>query len=228
MSSLLQSIPLSDRPRERMIAYGPDAMTSVELLAIVLGTGTRTKSVLDLAYELLAHFGSVAALAGASIEEMCQISGMGTVKAVRLKAALSLAQRVSDPVAKGRTRIGTPEDVYRLLSPTLEAETRELFIVVLLDVKGGLIGHDIAAVGTLSNVMTHPREVFFQAVRRKAASIILVHNHPSGDPTPSREDIQITEALVRSGKTMGIPVRDHLIIGRGCYQSLKEEGVCFR
>lgn len=223
----IQQLPTSDRPRERLSRYGADALSSAELIAIVLGSGMRGRSVLQLAQELIAHFGSLENLAQATQAELRQIKGLGEAKALQLLAVFNLGLRTTRPPADPTPRIDRPEQIYQLLRDELENEKRELFVVVLLDIKHTVICHETVAVGTLSNILVHPREVFYPAIRHKASSIIVVHNHPSGDPTPSPQDRCLTAGLLESGRLMGIPVNDHVIIGRGRFISMREQGLPF-
>ena len=223
----LKQLPDSERPRERLISEGPESISTAELIAIILGSGMKGKSVLQLSQELIMHFGSLKNLAEATITELCQIRGLGQVKAVQLKAAFALGLRASKQLIPPKYRIETPLHAYHLLKDHLEAEKREVFIIILQDTKGFVINHEMISVGTLSNTLVHPREVFYPAIRHKAASIILAHNHPSGDPTPSKQDQKLTENLVNAGKMMGIPVHDHIIIGEQKFISMRENGFSF-
>lgn len=218
----LKDFPEEDRPRERLLSQGADALSSAELIAILLGSGTKGKHVLDLAQEIISHFGSLEALADATVPELCEIHGLGNAKAIQLKAALGLAKRMKERVGREVVQINHPEQVYRMVCGDLEDEKREVFLSILLDVKGCVIGKEVISIGTLSNSLVHPREVFYPAIRNKAASMILVHNHPSGDPTPSREDLEVTDRLMESGKLIGIPVEDHIVIGKGRYRSIRQ------
>jgi DNA repair protein RadC len=223
----IKHLPLGERPRERFIRHGEEAMTTAELIAIILSNGIKGKTVLQLSHELLSHFGSLERLSGASIEELCQIKGLGLAKAVQIKAAFSLGLRSVRNAELPKYQIKTPLHAYNLLKDDLVHKKREHFVIVLLDAKGFLIRTEVISIGTLTNTLVHPREVFHPAVRHNAASIILVHNHPSGDPTPSHNDYSMTEQLVASSKVMGISVNDHLIIGKDGYVSLREKGVVF-
>lgn len=225
--SLLQ-LPEDERPRERMLRHGPEAMSTQELIAIVLGSGIKGMPVLQLAHELLIKFGSLQKLTEATIEELCTVKGLGHAKAIQLKAAFSIGIRASRQASTLKARIEHPLHAYHLVKDELEIEKRELFVVILLDVRNCVICHQVVAIGTLSNTLVHPREVFYPAIRHKAASVILVHNHPSGDPTPSREDYDVTKNLVDVGKLMGIPVNDHLIIGDANFISLRQKGFVFK
>ncbi len=220
----IRHLPEEERPRERLLRWGPEALSTVELIAILLGSGTQSKPVLQLAQEILSHFGSLIALADATVEELCQIQGIGPAKALQLKACLSLAARLARTESPQPYRIETPLHAYHLVKEELEKLKQETLIVILLDSKGGLIATQQVALGTLSQTLIHPREVFYPAIRHKAAALVLAHNHPSGDPTPSMQDFKTTEQLVEAGRLIGIPVQDHLVIGKGCYVSLKERG----
>lgn len=223
----LKKLPLEERPRERFQKYGEESLTTAEVLAIIISSGIKGKTVLQLSQELLSHFGSLKSLANASIEELCQIKGLGVAKAIQIKAAFSLGLRAARHRDLPRYSIRTPIHVFNLLKDELANEKREHFIVLLLDIKCFLIKTEIISIGTLTQTLVHPREVFYPAVRHNAASIVLVHNHPSGDPTPSSQDYSTTEQLIASGKVMGIKINDHIIIGKQNYVSLKEQGVNF-
>lgn len=220
----IHSLPPDERPRERLYRQGAEALSSSELIALILGNGTRGKSVLQLSQELLATFGGLEKLADATIEELCTLKGLGPAKAIQIRAVVALASRLSHRSERAiKIRIDHPEPVYQLLREKLEGEKREHFVALLIDVKGCYIDQQVVSIGTLSNSLVHPREVFYPAIRHKAASIIVAHNHPSGDPTPSKEDIAVTKVLVDAGKLMEIPVKDHLIIGSKSYRSLRQE-----
>lgn len=227
VSYTIHHLPEEDRPRERLLKQGPDAISSSELIAIILGSGMKGKSVLQLSQELIMHFGSLERLASATIEEMCEIKGLGKVKAVQLKAAFTLGLRASKQQEESNPPVKTPSQVFLLLKDQLANEKREIFIVLMQDIKGYLISYETVSIGTMSNVLVHPREIFYPAIRHKAWSIIVAHNHPSGDPTPSVEDFELTEILIKAGKVMKIPVRDHIIIGQNKYISLREHGLNF-
>lgn len=223
----IHRLPEDERPRERLMRYGAESISTTELIAIILGSGTKTMPVLQMAQEILMRFENLKRLSEATIEELCQIKGLGIAKALQLKASFSLGMRASKQTIAPKYRIDNPLHAYHLVKDDLEQEKRELFIIILQDVKGCLISHHTVAIGTLSNTLVHPREVFYPAVRHKAASMILVHNHPSGDPTPSPEDYEITKTLTEVGALMGIPINDHLIIGEKSYVSLRQKGFSF-
>lgn len=219
----LKALPIEERPRERLIQQGIDALSLTELFAIVLGHGTQGKSVLDLAKELLVHFGSLDKLFDASITELMQIKGIGRAKAVQLKAVFGIVLKCRrSPLSPGA--IISHEEAYRIAKGEIEHYKQEVLLVLLRDVKGCLIHQEQVARGTLTQVLAHPREIFYPAVRHKAYSFILAHNHPSGDPTPSHADLELTRALIQSSRVMGIGLDDHLIIGKDSYISLREKG----
>ncbi len=220
----IEQLPLEERPRERLMRAGAESLSTAELVAIILGSGSKEKSVLELAHELIARFGGVRQLADATLSELMEIKGMGCVKALQLKAALNLGMRVSKQVAQSKYQIDHPLHAYNLLKDELQFEKRERFIVILQDVKGRVICHEMVSVGTLSQTLVHPREVFYPAIRHKASSVIVAHNHPSGDPTPSPQDVALTQTLVEAGRLISIPLQDHLIIGDNRYISLRQLG----
>lgn len=227
-TTLIKEMPPDLRPREKLLTLGETHLHDHELLAIVLGQGTRQTSALELANQLLtAHF-SLRELQEASLEELTSTKGIGPAKAASIKAALEIGRRVNLQV-KDRLMIRSPEDVGQIARQFLLREMRdydrEHFMVLYLDRKGGLIVKEYVSVGGLHSSIVHPREVFKTAVKRSAASLILAHNHPSGDPTPSRDDIDITRRLVEAGKIMGIDIIDHVIIGDNRCCSFKETGL---
>lgn len=220
----LQDLPVDERPRERFLLHGPESLSASELIAIILGSGMKGRSVLHLAQDILSHFGSLNQLAEATVEELCQIKGVGKIKALQLKAIFSLGTRLAKQATAPKYRIDHPLHAYNLVKDAIQNEKREIFLVILQDVKGYAITYETVSIGTLSNSLVHPREVFYPAIRHKAASMILVHNHPSGDPTPSKEDIKVTRLLTDAGTLMGIPINDHIVIGHGSYSSLRQLG----
>lgn len=223
----MKDLPLEERPRERLLRSGADSLSTAELIAILMGSGTKEKSVMVLAQEIVGHFGSLKSLGDATVEELCQIKGIGSAKAILLKACFTLSSRMARAALAPKCRIETPTQAYQWIKDDLENETRELFSVILLDTKKEVIAAPIISIGTLSQTLVHPREVFYPAIRHKASSLILVHNHPSGDPTPSKQDFEITKVLIESGKLIGIPVNDHIVIGKGIYISLRQKGFQF-
>jgi DNA repair protein RadC len=216
--------PASERPRERLLAKGSDTLSDAQLLAIVLRTGRRDSSAVQVAMELLSRSGGVASLATCGVEELCAIPGMGPAKVAQLKAAIELGRRsLATPLSTG-TRISTSVDLYRHFHPMLRDQKHKIFKVVLLDAKNSFVKEATVSQGSLTLSIVHPREVFAFAVRESAAGVIFLHNHPSGDPTPSLEDRQLTDRLVAAGNLLGIPVLDHIVIGDGRYVSFADEG----
>ncbi|MEW6182404.1 MAG: DNA repair protein RadC [Bacillota bacterium] len=218
----IRDLPQSARPRERLWREGPGMLTETELLAIILRTGSRAGSALDLAGYLLGLFGGFTGLGRVSLEELSAVTGMGPAKAAQVAAALELGRRLGDPAAT-RPVITTPDDASRLVMSRMRHLDREEFRVILLDTKNHVIQIETVAVGTLNSTGVQPREVFKNAIRRSAAALILAHNHPSGDPTPTREDVALTRRLIQAGELVGIEILDHIIIGDNRYVSLKAE-----
>lgn len=218
----LKSLPPQERPRERLSRYGCEGLSSIELLAILLGSGTKERSVLELAADLLGHFGSVNALAEASLVELMEVKGIGEAKAIQVQAAFGLLGRIEKkPPA---TLLDSPEKVYELIRGELEGQKIEMLMVVLRDVRKGFLHREVISKGTLTELLLHPREVFHLAIRHRAHSLILAHNHPSGDPNPSKRDIEITKLLVSAGRVVGIEVADHLIVGNSGFISFFHQG----
>ncbi|MES2273656.1 MAG: DNA repair protein RadC [Chlamydiota bacterium] len=222
MTAPLKSLPLQERPRERLIRYGSEALSTVELLAILLGTGTKNRSVLQLAAELLGTFGSMNALCEATLAELCQVKGIGKAKAVGLKAAFGLIGR-TEPRKPGLL-INSPGKVYELIRGELADQKIEMLMVVLRDVRCCLLHREIIAKGTLTELLMHPREIFHVAIRHRAHSLIIAHNHPSGESAPSTKDVETTMLLVSAGKMIGIELSDHLILGRDSFTSFYQKG----
>ncbi len=228
----IKEMNADDRPRERLARYGPSALSNAELLAIIIQTGTAKGTALDLASALLSgkELTSSAAgdgnplldLAEAKIEELCRIKGIGAAKAIMIQAALELGRRSSTLVTGQRFTVKSPEDVSLLVMDEMRRLDREHFKVFLLNTKNQVIGVELVSMGSLNSTIVHPREVFKNPIKRSAAALILVHNHPSGDPTPSREDIELTKRLAEAGSLLGINVLDHIIIGDNRFVSLKE------
>lgn len=222
--TVLAQIPKEERPRERLMQCGCNSLSLTELLAICLGNGRKGVSVLTLAEELLGHFGGLSELLGASVEALMEVKGIGIAKAIQLKAIFALAKRSNMLGGAAKFPVLTPQDAYVFIAPQLEKEKKELAFLMMRDVKGAIFHSEMIGMGTLSEVLIHPREVFHEAIERRAYSVILAHNHPSGDPNPSQADIELTKLLVSAGKLLGIPFDDHLIIGKRAYISLWERG----
>lgn len=219
----IQQLPIAERPRERLLQYGPEAITSAELIAIVLGSGSKGSSVLQIAQEILVRFGSLQNFAEASIAELREIKGLGLAKAIQLKASVSLGMRASKKPVAQKFKISNPLYAYHYIKDELEREKREVVMILLQDAKGFLISHHRITEGSLTEAVLQPRDVFYPAIKHHACSIILVHNHPSGDPAPSKEDLVLTQALIKAGRLLNIPLNDHLIIGHGSYVSIRQQ-----
>jgi len=220
--NLSKKVPASELPRERLLRDGIAALSIQELLAILLGTGTQGKSVLILAQELFLSFGGMDGLLNASVEELIKVKGVGKAKAILLKAAFGIALRTAKGKYLPQKKILTIEDALEIARPEIGYLKKEALLVILRDVKSRLIHHEVISVGTLSEVLVHPREVFQPAVRHGAYSLIVCHNHPSGDPTPSSADIILTKTLLECSKIMGITLVDHLILGEDNYTSMRK------
>ena len=210
-----------ERPRERLWRTGTDALGDEDLLAMVLGTGVRDRPVREVAAELVRAAGGVGALSRASPRELVQVSGVGTARAARVAAAFELGRRAVDAVHHRET-VGRAEDVYRVVAPRVAGLAQELFIVIGVDIRNGLLDVVEVARGSVAGVEVHPREVFRPLVRMAAAGGVLVHNHPSGDPTPSPEDVELTRRLREVGRLLGIPIIDHVVIGDRAFRSIAE------
>jgi DNA repair protein RadC len=221
----IKDLPEDIRPRERLLKEGSGALSDIELLAILLRTGSREATALDLASMIMAQFKSLRLLLGATVEELGEIKGVGPAKACQVKAALELARRTSKYSDLPRPVIKSPEDAAGLVMEEMRHFDREHFRAILLNTKNQVIGTDKVSVGTLNSSAVHPRELFRNAIKRGAASVILVHNHPSGDPAPSKEDMDITGRVKEAGNIIGIGVLDHIIIGDNKFTSFKANGL---
>lgn len=214
-------VPASERPRERLWRSGTHALGDAELLALVVGAGIRERSALAVAAELVRSAGGLAALSRASPRELAQIAGVGEARATRIVAAFELGRRALE-LAHHRDLVGRPDDVYRLVAPRLAGLAQEVFLVIGVDIRNGLLDVVECARGSVAAVEVHPREVFRPLVRMAAAGGVLVHNHPSGDPTPSDEDLELTSRLREVGRVLGIPIIDHVVIGDRAFRSVAE------
>lgn len=213
-----------ERPRERLLTKGAESLSDAQLLAILLRTGRRESSAVQVAMDVLHRVGGVAGLARSGIKELCAIAGVGPAKAAQLKAALELGKRaMAAPLSTG-TRVTSSADLFRHFHPSLRDLKHELFKVILLDAKNTVLKEATISEGSLTLSIVHPREVFALAIREAAAGVIFLHNHPSGDPAPSSEDRQLTDRLVAAGTLLGIRVLDHVIVGDGRYVSFADEG----
>ncbi|MBC7082110.1 MAG: DNA repair protein RadC [Firmicutes bacterium] len=221
----MKEMPAQERPRERLLRAGPEALSSAELVSIILGTGVRGQTALSLAGAVLRAFGGLRGIAAASTRDLASHKGIGPAKAVQLKAAMELGRRAVTLEPEELVQVSGPRDVASLLMGEMRYLDREHFRVVLLNAKHRIIDVVTVSVGCLDSSLVHPREVFKECLKRNSACVILVHNHPSGDPTPSGDDIAITRRLASSGLILGIEVLDHIIVGDNRYSSLKELGL---
>lgn len=227
MTPTIREWPAAERPRERLGRHGPDALASRELLAVLLGSGGAGRSAVELAADLLARFGgSLRLLGSAEPGAIAAVPGIGPARASAVAAAFALGRRVASEAARAERRIRGPGDVHARLGPLLRDRRQEEFWVLYLDTQNRVLVERCLTVGLLNSSLVHPREVFAPALSHAAASLIVAHNHPSGDPEPSPEDLRVTVQLVESGRLLGIPVRDHVVMGDGRYVSLMERGVC--
>ncbi|HZH59787.1 MAG TPA: DNA repair protein RadC [Metabacillus sp.] len=220
----IRDFPQDERPRERLLNEGADKLSNQELLAILLRTGTKKESVLELSQKLLKHFEGLRMLKDASVEEITTISGIGTAKAVQILSALELGRRMNRLTFDDRFVIRSPQDGANYVMEEMRFLSQEHFVCLYLNTKNQVLHKQTVFIGSLNASIVHPREVYKEALKRSAASLICIHNHPSGDPSPSREDIEVTKRLSESGKVLGIELLDHLIIGEQKYVSLKEKG----
>ena len=224
---LIRELPAQERPRERLKKYGAASLSNAELLAIILRTGAASESVLNLSAKLLARFGGLSGLAKAGFGELCMERGLAEAKAAQLKAALELGRRLLSTQPEERLAVRSPEDVANLLQAEMSLLEQEELRLVLLNTKNQVLAISQVYKGSVSTSLIRVSELFREAVRENCPALVVVHNHPSGDPTPSPEDIKITEQIVKAGKLLDIEVLDHLIIGHQRYVSLKERGLGF-
>jgi len=221
---VIRDLPASERPRERLEQYGPESLSTAELLAIVLRVGSRGESAVRLAERLLSEFDGLAGIARARIPQLSALPGVGLAKAAQLQAAFELGKRLATSVDGPKAVVRGASDAAALLMEDLRHRQQECLGAIFLDTRNQVICVRILTVGTLTGSPAHPREVFREALAQGCASLIICHNHPSGDPTPSKDDIALTARLVQVGELMGVPLLDHIVIGGGRYVSLKEAG----
>lgn len=219
---MIKDIPLSERPRERLLKYGKESLSNEELLSIILKTGTKNYSAKELSNHILKNFKNIKEMKYITINKLTKINGIGEVKAIELLAALELGKRVYYIEQKEKVLLNSSKKIYEYFKNIFIEEYQECFYALYLDTKSKLISYKLLFKGTINSSCVHPREVFKNAFLESAYSIIVIHNHPSGDPTPSNEDIKVTETLMQIGKIMAIPVVDHIIIGNNQYYSFYE------
>ncbi len=225
-SFTVNDLPARERPRERLVREGPRALTREEVLAIIISRGGAGRSVLDIARELTTRFKTIPRLAAAPVEELQQVRGIGRAKACQIKAALELAQRMDEPADEEEgTDLSTARAVFDLVRGRIGRLTRERFVALYVDSRSRFLGRDDVSTGTIDSTVAHPREVFERAIRARAAGLIVVHNHPSGDPQPSDDDIRLTRRLAEAGKVVGIRLVDHVIVARREFYSFRSRGL---
>ena len=220
----IHDLPKAERPRERLQKHGAEALSSQELIALILGRGIRGESVMVTAQRLLSAFGNIKNLSEASIEELSSIKGIGLAKAAQIKSAFELARRKDEHDGK-QISVKSHQDVIKVVRQQLKDKKKEHFLILCLDTKNNLKKISTVSTGTLDTNLVHPREVFKEAFQSLASSIILVHNHPSGNPEPSEADMEITKRILETGKIVGIDVLDHIIIADNKSFSFKEKGL---
>lgn len=223
---IIKELPVTERPREKMIRYGCEALSNAELLAVLIGSGTRNKSSIEVAQDILALDESgISFLGRCTIEEISEVDGIGTAKACKISAAFELGRRIATTPATERIAINSYSDVADMFMEKMRYYKEEHFHAVLINTHGSVISAEEIAIGDIMSMIVHPREVFAMAVRKGAAGVILAHNHPSGDCTPSDEDINTTKRLIEAGKIIGIRVLDHIVIGDGTFTSMKNKNL---
>ncbi len=221
---MIKDLPVAEQPREKLMNLGVSYLSVSELLAILLRTGTKNQSALSLGNEIVEKCGdNLNELHQITLEELCLIEGIGESKACQILAAIELGKRLKQSTTMRKAKLSSPSEVVNFFNAELSESKVEKFIAVLLNTKNEVINWEVISIGSLNASIVHPREVFNRAIKRSAASLIVVHNHPSGHIDPSREDINITKRLFEAGQLIGIPLIDHIIIGRDKYYSFKEE-----
>lgn len=221
----IKDLPLEERPREKMKEQGAGRLSNAELLAIILRTGYREETAIHLAEKVIFQAGGLRFLPDYTLEELQKIKGIGLAKAVQIKAALELGRRIASSFRPTTLSLNSPQEVADFLMEEMRYYRKEYFKIILLNTKNQIISLEDISMGSLNSSIVHPREIFNVSIKKSAAAIILVHNHPSGDPHPSREDLEVTTRLVDAGKILGISVLDHIIVGEKKYFSFKEKGL---
>ncbi len=226
---MIRDFPSEEKPRERLVKYGEPSLSNSELLAIILGKGTKEKNVLELSGEILSQ-NNLKKLSTQNVVSLSNIKGVGFAKACQIVACFELGRRLASFSEETKPIITCAEDIYKIIHPKLREEKKENFLGVFLDTRKRIIKEETLFIGTLDSSIIHPREILRSAIKESAAALIVVHNHPSGDSSPSNEDIEITKRIINAGEIIGIPLLDHIIIGDNNYVSLrnfKESGNLF-
>lgn len=224
-SFTIKDLPIEERPRERLIKYGPEVLSNAELLAIIIRTGTKSESAINLANKLISSAEGLKFLSTSSVQELANIKGIGSAKASVIKASIELGKRLKGYRDFNTIKISSPQDAVGIVMEDMRYFKKEYLRVIFLNTKNIVIDVKDLSIGSLNASVVHPREIYSEAIRKSSSSIIVCHNHPSGDPTPSQEDINITKRLFEVGKLVGIDMLDHIIIGDGSYISLKEKSI---
>lgn len=222
----IKDMPLNERPREKLYKYGAKSLSNAELIAVIIRTGSRSDTAIELAQRLISiDKRGIGFLSDASFEELISVKGIGKCKAAQIISAIELGKRIAAQGGEDKVKVTSPVDIVGLIMEEMRYLKKEHFRIAILDTKNHIIAIEEISIGNLNSSIVHPREVFSIAIRRTANSIILIHNHPSGDPTPSREDINITNRLIEAGNIIGIKVLDHIIVGDKKYLSFKERNI---
>ena len=221
---LIKEISKEERPRERLLKYGANNLSNEELLSIILGCGTKNKSVKELSIDILSTFDGINNLKDATISKLTEIKGMGLSKSMIILSVIELGKRIFLSSSKKIVKLNNPESIYEYTKYLFNDKSQELFYCLYFDSKQQLVGKELLFVGTVNKSITHPREIFKYAYLYSASGIICLHNHPSGDTTPSREDIEFTNSIVEIGRVQKIPIIDHIIVSNNNYYSFHENG----
>lgn len=219
----IHDIPIDDRPTERLLKHGPETLSNAELLAVVLRTGTKQENIITLCQRVFSQY-NLKQLSHVHLSELMKIHGIGPAKAAQISALFQLSRNLEVYNDDKKRKINSPDDVYKLLYSRMRSQKREHFVVILLDIKNNLIKDEIISIGTLNSSIVSSGEIYKRALLESCSSVIISHNHPSGDPAPSKQDILITKKLIEGGKLLDINILDHVIIGDGKYVSFKKEG----
>ena len=225
MTYKIMELPENERPREKLIRYGAETLSNNELLAIILRTWCKQEGIISLCSRIISECGGLNGLLTASAEEFMKLKGVGNAKATQLLALIEISKRLRGFKSGEEYKITAPKDVAQYLMEDMRYLKKEYLKLIMLNTKNVIISIKDISIGNLNSSIVHPREVFYEAIKKCSASVVICHNHPSGDPTPSKEDINITTRLRECGKLLGIEVLDHIIIGNGTYISLKEKGM---